>query len=400
MRKLFVVAAALVGTMLLADDKVHSKFVVHEWGTFTSMQGSDGVVLEGLYHEEAELPSFVYRRSAQKYATAGIRMKMETPVIYFYSDIERTAQVRVDFPQGVMTQWYPQAFQFGPDLAAEGERPKATGGFLDWQEVSIVPDHRQAEPTPTVPKGDPWNFARETDSAFVRTSWGTKGADEWEKYLFYRGLGTFDLPIEVNEDWGFLVIKNRGDQPIEHAFVLNVDGDKASFAPIPRIEAGTSTAQLKVPQGELSVQTNGKELGKALEDALVADGLYRKEAIAMVRTWEKSYFHTPGTRVLYVVPRAWTEKLLPCTIDPRPDEWVRVLVGRVEVLGREHEKQVAAWVRMLGSDDLAVRDEGTRGLASLGRFAEPNLRRALAQATDPEVKGRCEQLLEQLMPAR
>ena len=25
---------------------------VHEWGTFTSMQGSDGIVLEGLHHEE------------------------------------------------------------------------------------------------------------------------------------------------------------------------------------------------------------------------------------------------------------------------------------------------------------------------------------------------------------
>ncbi|MEK7862968.1 MAG: hypothetical protein AAB295_06860, partial [Chloroflexota bacterium] len=33
---------------------------VHEWGTFTSLQGSDGVDLEGLHHEEEGLPPFVH----------------------------------------------------------------------------------------------------------------------------------------------------------------------------------------------------------------------------------------------------------------------------------------------------------------------------------------------------
>src|SRR5688572_15338365 len=37
--------------------------VVHEWGTFTSMSGADGVGLDGLQHEEEELPGFVYSRS-------------------------------------------------------------------------------------------------------------------------------------------------------------------------------------------------------------------------------------------------------------------------------------------------------------------------------------------------
>ena len=36
---------------------------VHEWGTFTSMQGADGVGLEGLQHEEERLPDFVYSRT-------------------------------------------------------------------------------------------------------------------------------------------------------------------------------------------------------------------------------------------------------------------------------------------------------------------------------------------------
>ena len=36
--------------------------VVHEWGTFLAMGGSDGVALDGMYHEEHGLPSFVHAR--------------------------------------------------------------------------------------------------------------------------------------------------------------------------------------------------------------------------------------------------------------------------------------------------------------------------------------------------
>lgn len=364
------------------------------------MQGSDGVVLDGLYHEEAELPPFVYRRSAQKYAHAEIRQKMETPVIYFYAPKEMSVRVRVDFPQGVMTQWYPQAYQFGPEIAAEGATPKADGGFLDWGSITLVPDRGQTAAVPEAPAGDPWIFARETDAALVKASWGHKGTDEWEKYLFYRGLGTFRLPIDVVEDSGSLVINNRGEHALDHVVVLSVEDGKASFEVVPRIPAGQSTARLKSPPATRTVEANAGELGRALEEALVENGLYEKEARSMVRTWEKSWFHTPGVRVLYVVPRGWTDGLLPLTVDPRPDELVRVLVGRIEVLKKDHEARVEAWIRLLGADDPGVRDEGTRGLASLGRFAEPNLRRVLARSTDAEVRARAEALLADLLPAR
>src|SRR4030095_12320626 len=42
-----------------------SPLIVHEWGTFTSMYGSDGLVLEGLQHEEEKLPAFVYGRNTE-----------------------------------------------------------------------------------------------------------------------------------------------------------------------------------------------------------------------------------------------------------------------------------------------------------------------------------------------
>jgi hypothetical protein len=36
-------------------------------------------------------------------------VRMETPVMYFYSSSELTARVKVAFPQGLITEWYPQA---------------------------------------------------------------------------------------------------------------------------------------------------------------------------------------------------------------------------------------------------------------------------------------------------
>src|SRR5207244_2239666 len=60
--------AAAVGSVLAGDDAsapagAAGRFVVHEWGTFTSVQGADGVALEGLSREEESLPDFVYSRT-------------------------------------------------------------------------------------------------------------------------------------------------------------------------------------------------------------------------------------------------------------------------------------------------------------------------------------------------
>ena len=35
-------------------------YELHEWGTFTTVAGSDGVLLTGLQREEEELPGFVH----------------------------------------------------------------------------------------------------------------------------------------------------------------------------------------------------------------------------------------------------------------------------------------------------------------------------------------------------
>src|SRR5438045_1556127 len=105
---------------------IHSNFVVHEWGTFTSVQGGDGVPLRWQASQIGDLPRFVHdwfhpgleRQGAPElfFGKGGLSglQRMETPVIYFYSDTEITADLEVRFPNGLITEWYPQAGQIGP----------------------------------------------------------------------------------------------------------------------------------------------------------------------------------------------------------------------------------------------------------------------------------------------
>jgi hypothetical protein len=111
-----------------------SPLTVHEWGTFTTLSGSDGVLLPGLYKEEASLPYFVHCSPGFSYGgyihkglyleCSDVTLKMETPVIYFYSDVARPVTVRVDWPGGTISQWYPER--------SDGEAPSSNLGYLDF----------------------------------------------------------------------------------------------------------------------------------------------------------------------------------------------------------------------------------------------------------------------------
>src|SRR5947199_3247507 len=102
-------AGACALTAAGGDERAGAKdtFVVHEWGTFLSVQGSDGGTLGGMVDSEERLPIFVRERSLDGGNRACWMHKMETPVTYFYVDRPGTVQVRVDMPDGLLTHWFP-----------------------------------------------------------------------------------------------------------------------------------------------------------------------------------------------------------------------------------------------------------------------------------------------------
>jgi len=91
--------------------------------------------------------------------------------------------------------------------------------------------------------------------------------------------------------------------------------------------------------------------------------------------------------VLYVTPRAWTDRLLPLTLSPRPKNVVRTLVGRVEVMTRAEENELLARAASPGLSEHQL-------VAGLGRFAEPKLRRARQLTIDAALIARIDAALQ------
>ena len=84
--------------------------VVHEWGTFTSVAAEDGTAVDWVPQQgPRDLPCFVDRVQYNIKGWLPARVRMETPVLYFYSTDENAVDVRVRFPQGIITEWYPRA---------------------------------------------------------------------------------------------------------------------------------------------------------------------------------------------------------------------------------------------------------------------------------------------------
>ncbi|MEO0479434.1 MAG: hypothetical protein AAF196_08140 [Planctomycetota bacterium] len=416
--------AFLIGSLRAQEggqpQEEESPFVVHEWGTFTSMQGSDGYALEGLHHEEEALPEFVHDATTlldlgsakhTKFPASHVLQKMETPVIYFYSDVRREVEVDVYYPKGLLTQYFPAPDILSPRLSEIRER--IAGGRIDFEKlrasnahwsVEVIPNGGQTpEGIPEVDSEDPWAYARQVDSAFVRrmdNPDATPSADhprEAEHYIFYRGLSNQRLPIQVQAERGDRASLRSGfHDAIPLAIALEVNGDRARFRTLGEVSPDTDTP---LELGSVEFRPLGDvvfELFETIHEALVAQGLFEDEALAMVRTWSRQWFRSQGHRVIYLVPRSSVESRLPLMVNPAPDSMVRVLVGRLEFLTPEREAAVNIALRERSDDDPAVREGAEKVLEGLGRFLEPHLRRALTSTTDPVIVASAQSMLDQI----
>ena len=387
--KLIIVSLVIVaGVSAVAVKLRHSsnvatpqkdRLVVHEWGTFTSIAGKDGVALEWRpLNGPSDLPKFVHSTAnlntglrhinSKIELTAAVRM--ETPVIYFYSNREMNVSTKVDFPKGKITEWYPLA--------------RAVDNGIDWGKMKVQPGAPFNLPADY--SNNHYYAARETDAAPLQVCATNGHATEQEKFLFYRGVGNFDLPLAVTLDNNRVTVRNTTRDPIAQLIVFESRDGKIGFQIIDNL-SGTTT----IDRPSLNQSTD--VVIERLRNALVIAGLYDKEADAMIKTWRNSWFEA-GMRVFYILPRPTTDAVLPITIDPRPDELVRVLVGRTEIITPEMEKSVREQVSRLNDPSPAVRSAAAASIKKYGRFSEPILKRMLDDENDAALRARIKRLIE------
>jgi len=374
---LVVVAPILVAAVRTTDD-IHTPqgVTVHEWGTFTSVAGIDGMAVDWRpAGGPSDLPCFVALSDPSNVKLIGTgpanllggregegRIRMETPVLYFYSPKETTVNVRVNFPHGLITEYYPTIAKVGPsNLAAAIKDLRSATGSIEWNNVKVMPGAPDSYP---VEAGKSHYYAaRRTESNPLQVG------NQKEKFLFYRGIASFQPPIaaRVNGN-GTIEVTNPGDEQVPGIVLFENRDGKIGYTIVRNLDK-QSTIEPPIRTSDFA------SLQQALEGLLVEQGMYAAEASAMVETWKDTWFEK-GTRVFYIVPPKTVDAILPLSIEPKPAHVARAFVGRVEIITADMQKQVLTAIR---TRDMPV-------LESYGRFLSPIVNRVYAKLSDADWK--------------
>jgi hypothetical protein len=329
---LLLVCLALTGSFNAQSQQIDPDLIAHEWGTFTSIADKDGRAVRWMpLRSSADLPRFVeHIMDAQfKVGLAGT-VRMETPVLYFYSSHETKVSVSAKFSRGILTEWYPYASEVKPNpktmLDREALFRRKSSGSIAWNSVTVSPKLAANFPRASQP-GDPednlYYRARETAAAPLLVK--TDSGDQQEKFLFYRGVSTFSLPISTTiTASGQVRLANLAQDEVPSVILFERRGDKLGY----RL-GGALAGEMSLDPPELTATF--ESLSRDLQDVLIGQGLYADEAHAMIETWRQSWFEE-GSRLFYIVPKNFLNGILPLTINPAPEQTVRVFVGRLELV--------------------------------------------------------------------
>jgi hypothetical protein len=375
----------LVLLLSLTVGSAHA-YTVHEWGTFTSLVGSDGSRQDGMVYEDEALPDFVHnfwdaataplmlttvnttptrprpccvtKMPPEFLRSQIITQKMETPVLYFYSYTPRKVSVEVGFPTGIISQTFPAPVVSLPEAIPGVE---LINGFARF-DVDVL---TQTDLTPPlVEEGNIYAHARAVSANTIVSN------NEVEKFIFYRGLGKFETDLLITSAQGGIKIENTGRGIVPKVFLVDTTGTTGAIMELgflagkPKFISGRAVESFRASHLEFDIFA--EKARTLLTSALVENGLYNDEALAMVNTWEHGYFKTPGLRVLYILSSTEVESLLPMKITPAPRDFERVFVGRIEIL-RDTEEQVIL-------HDI-LKAGRAYNVLSLGRFAPSIIKR-------------------------
>ncbi len=409
----FLMTAMTLASLARADKP---QLVIHEWGTFTSLQNARGEAIGGINIDDEPVPAFVHALDASlvqgqpsetqrrlQMQTKGIftfgphpdvTMRLETPVVYFY-DLRDSSKplppmavdLSVTFNGGYLSQFYPNVSGPQPvttrDFAQGSYVPvlATTTHTLSWEGLKIGQAGEGPKTTERV-----WTAPREVKAANVVAANG-----ESEKFLFYRGVAHVNSPIHIEPFFGGMAYLRLDEGLFKAAWFVDVTKVGVAFQSISPGSGGLKPAPKqsdiftpRFDDNSSHSPENLKALRQSMIDALTDNGLFPDEAAAMLNTWEASYFKSPGLRLFYIVPKEWVEKNLPMKVSV-PADITRVMVGRIEMVSP-------------AQSTLLKTITDAADLPKLGRFAGALLNDENARTPSPQLQ----KLIDQagLQPAK
>ena len=383
MKRILHSAVAFLASLAIGSQLIRSAdiYTAHEWGTFTTISGSDGAALPWwtpTLEGPAVLPEFVQGVPSFRKTMAPSLMRMETPVIYFYPMAPMSVSVGVDYPNGRLTEAFPSV-----NLQLPGAAP-SSGARLPqyaWTVDLLPPTSINAEAMPPVKgRGAHYQHAREVPEAWIVRGQASlnntpKSPKQTEKFIFYRGTGGGTLPLTVMLTKDRSALVTSWTQMTTDAYLIQIKDGAIRWR---KANVGFNQTQIQ-KQTPIKIEApdqsqDAEQLAAALRQTLIDARLTEKEAAAMVATWTDAWLHEEGNRLLYLLPRSWIDSTLPLTLKPKPSKLERVFVARAELFSPEQEKRLADVFRNSPSDDVLAKN-----LADLhvGRFAPAALERVV-----------------------
>lgn len=400
-----LLASALLPTSLHALE-------VHEWGTFTVLVSSTGQTVNWYqpYSDAAKLPKFVNMNPMlMKSSIPFARVRMETPVIYFYPEKEMDVSVRVAFAEGSVTERFPVTNDEPYTSLSSNFSTIALGGLTQslscvatlptseqifdqrmkelsektpptavrWTGKLLPPGHKDGKLIPAVAskQGENYAAARNVPDAWIfRSDVPNKFApnvNQVEKFIFYRGAGQSLPPYSVSmPDDRSMSFSSYSQSDSSFLIALRVKDGKATWVQMPNVPGPSKdavrTANITFPDETISLEQADTELRALFQSGLTERGLSKDEAKAMVDTWNHTWFSEPGQRVFTIVDRTWVNSVLPLAISPQPQKIERVFVARYEVLSPSTEKELGEMMTKNPSDTAPVKKIAD---LELGRFS-------------------------------
>ncbi len=402
----FASVANFSGLFAQENASATPRLKVHEWGTFTVLQGSDGNVINWYQSPEnlVDLPSFVQRNytRAGKSGVGTLAMmdtvRMETPVLYFYAEQEMDVSVTAGFPNGRITEVFPPAVTTAtgesywkghllpPASPALAKVPAAPGpAGRHYAAARNVPEawlyrNATAQPPAARPLIESVNVADAAKPVAAKI-------EPIDHFIFYRGAGNpggFQIRVEAGSEPGSFVVSNVAEATVPKLLALRVKQGQTSWLTMENLQQAKYDQEthqflhrqtLQFPAATTATAEAIPALRSTMVAALIKEGLTPAEAAAMVATWDDLWFTEPGIRVLALLPQSFADAMVPLKISPPPTELDRVFVARLEILTREQEQSMMNLLALKAETNDIAKQSLTD--LQLGRFAAGGMERAI-----------------------
>jgi hypothetical protein len=415
----------------VAASSCFAELTVHEWGTFTVLVSSTGQPYQWYqaFADTAPLPPFVWRNGSEIKGAPGngAMVRMETPVLYFYPSGPMDVTVTATYPTGKITEWFPHRHFAQP--AAGAKQPAAFSRFQGpaqvqpantvWKGSLIQAVGESLKEVPEAGEGfgrhyaaaravpDAWLFRAAPNAQ--KDPFAVQYLDEKTKpesvkpvdhFIFYRGEGTSwpnSIYVQTLDDNTF-ALANYAESDVPVLFAVRVVDGSLAWLPVEKLRSASAPdpAGGNREMRKFSFPPSAKidaalpQLKRAVIDGLVADGLTKAEAEAMVATWQDLWFTESGTRLLAILPQSVTDGLVQLEVQPKPDKLKRVFVARIEMLSRKTEQEL---VRLLTSPENDPKAADELQNLKLGRFFNGAVQSAI-EIQSAKMRQRASQLLE------